>query len=75
MDSIPGRGTNITHVTWHSMTPPPKKKKKERFNMGLAVGNVLAKLARVVTDGQEKEGGSNSVGTSFKLQNPSSFLR
>lgn len=74
MDSIPGRGTNITHVTWHSMTSPSPQKNKEGFNMGLALGSVLAKLARVVTDGQEKEGGSNSVTTSFKLQNPSSFL-
>ena len=54
--------------------PLPPKNKKERFNKGLALGSVLAELATVVTDGQEKEGGSNSVGTSFKLQNPSSFL-
>ena len=73
MDSIPGKGTNITHLTWHSMTSPPPKN-KEGFNMGLALGSVLAKLARVVTDGQEKEGGSDSAATSFKLQNPSSFI-
>lgn len=36
--------------------------------MGLALGSVLAKLARVVTDGQEKEGGSNSAATSFSSE-------